>query len=93
MKFFASVIAAALLASTAMSHAQAAASPAPAATPTENTVNLPKPECEIDYGQWMDNLTKEARDAGVGERASPNCTRPCLSKRCLIATASRLFST
>ena len=83
MKFFASVIAAALLASTTMSGAQAAASPAPAATPTENTVNLPKPECEIDYGQWMDNLTKEARDAGVGEKGIAELHKAMLEQKVL----------
>ncbi|WP_433760357.1 lytic murein transglycosylase [Brucella anthropi] len=83
MKFFASVIAAALLASTTMSGAQAAASPAPAATPTENTVNLPKPECEIDYGQWMDNLTKEAREAGVGEKGIAELHKAMLEQKVL----------
>ncbi len=66
-----------------MSHAQAAASPAPAATPTENTVNLPKPECEIDYGQWMDNLTKEARDAGVGEKGIAELHKAMLEQKVL----------
>ncbi|NKC50677.1 lytic murein transglycosylase [Ochrobactrum cytisi] len=66
-----------------MSGAQAAASPAPAATPTENTVNLPKPECEIDYGQWMDNLTKEAREAGVGEKGIAELHKAMLEQKVL----------
>ncbi|HHV67576.1 MAG TPA: lytic murein transglycosylase, partial [Ochrobactrum intermedium] len=80
MKLFASVIAAALLASTAMSNAQAAA---PAAAPAENAVNLPKPECEIDFGQWMDNLTKEARDAGVGEKGIAELHKAMLEQKVL----------
>lgn len=66
-----------------MSTAQAAASPAPAVTPSENTVNLPKPECEIDFGQWMDNLTKEARDAGVGEKGIAELHKAMLEQKVL----------
>ena len=57
MKLIASVMAAALLASTAIS--PALASPGPAAA--TNATNLPKPECASDYGQRLDNLTTEAR--------------------------------
>ncbi|MEC6999304.1 hypothetical protein VXQ18_02260 [Brucella abortus] len=74
MKIIASVLAAALFASTALSGAGAAATPAPTAA-TDNAVNMPKPECEADFGQWMENLTREAREAGVGEKGIAECTR------------------
>jgi hypothetical protein len=66
-----------------MSNAQATASPAPAAAPAENAVSLPKPECEIDFGQWMDNLTKEARDAGVGEKGIAELHKAMLEQKVL----------
>ncbi|MBO1039721.1 lytic murein transglycosylase [Brucella pituitosa] len=86
MKIIASVMATALLASTVISVAQSGAkasgSPAPAAS-ADSTVNLPKPECETDYGQWMDNLTKEAREAGVGEKGIAELHKASLEQKVL----------
>ncbi len=89
MKLIASVMAAALLASTAIS--PALASPGPDAA--TNATNLPKPECEIDYGQWMDNLTKEAREAGVGEKGIAELHKAMLEQKFSTATANRRSST
>lgn len=83
MKFVASIMTAALLASTAVSHAQtASASPAPAA-PAETAVNMPKPECETDLGQWVENLAKEAREAGVGDKGISELHKASLEQKVL----------
>jgi lytic murein transglycosylase len=83
MKFVASIMTAALLASTAVSNAQTAnTSPAPAA-PTETAVNAPKPECETDLGQWIENLAKEAREAGVGEKGISELHKASLEQKVL----------
>ncbi|MCI1002511.1 MULTISPECIES: lytic murein transglycosylase [Ochrobactrum] len=83
MKFVASIMTAALLASTAVSHAQtASASPAPAA-PAGTAVNMPKPECETDLGQWVENLAKEAREAGVGDKGISELHKASLEQKVL----------
>ncbi len=83
MKFVASIMTAALLASTAVSHAQtASASPAPAA-PAETAVNMPNPECETDLGQWVENLAKEAREAGVGDKGISELHKASLEQKVL----------
>lgn len=82
MKIIASVLAAALFASTALSGAGAATTPAPAAA-TDNAVNMPKPECETDFGQWMENLTREAREAGVGEKGIAELHKASIDQKVL----------
>lgn len=83
MKFVASIMTAALLASTAVSNAQTAnASPAPAAS-TETAVNAPKPECETDLGQWIENLAKEAREAGVGDKGISELHKASIDQKVL----------
>ena len=67
MKIFASVMAAALLASTAISCAQTPAPAAPA-TSQQPAADAPKPECGTDLAQWIENVAKDARADNVGDR-------------------------
>ncbi|MGU3398233.1 lytic murein transglycosylase [Brucellaceae bacterium D45D] len=79
MKFLASIIAAALLASTSLSAAQ----PPSPQTATDKAASAPKPECETDLGQWLENLTKEARAAGVSDKGIGELHKASLEQRVL----------
>ncbi|WP_343312359.1 lytic murein transglycosylase [Brucella sp. BE17] len=79
MKFLASIITAALLASTSLSGAH---TPSPA-TSTDKGAIAPKPECETDLSPWLENLTNEAREAGVSDKGISELHKATLEQRVL----------
>ncbi|MBB6259843.1 lytic murein transglycosylase [Paenochrobactrum gallinarii] len=90
MKIVLGLCASLLLASTSLSFAQAPA-PVPAANAPASTAEAipPKPACETDFKQWIEDVAAEARAEGVSDKGIAELHKASLDEKVLARDRSQ----